>query len=245
MKKINPKRISLILAVIVSSTLMWAVSRVWLNDPDRFSSVWVMVLPALAFIFSAAVASVAFMLQQHWQDRLAAALASWATFIFFWTPDIWYVSALPVFLAFWWFAARDIRHDLSDRTKLRISTTLARGTKLILLGSFLMVSLGFYLLPAKPTVSSISRDIQEQARAISGNPLIGPYVDQVVRTWLSPVRQFIPPILAFALFLTLWSLNVILRIPAEWLGEGIFRLLKRTGFVKIGERNIKAEVIEI
>lgn len=243
--KVNPKRISLILSVIVSSTLTWAVAHLWLNNSARFSDFLVMLWPALTFIFAGAVTAVAFLLMDQWIDCVAATLASWAVFVFFFAPNIWYISVLPVFGAFWVIARHHIRADLTDRRTIRPSAILGQGMKSILLGSFLMVSLGFYLLPTPITITSISRDIQRQAQAISGNPLVAPQVDQLVRSWLGPVKQFIPPILAFALFLTLWSINVLFRGPAIWLGDFIFRLLRRIGFVRIHEKSMTAEVLEL
>ena len=255
MHRLDYKRIALIVAVVASSTLTWAVARAWLEDPARFSDLLTMLWPALAFVLASAVTALAFMLQKHQVDRLAATLASWATFTFFWAPDIWYVSALPVFLAFWWFASRDMQHDLSDRHTVRVSTTLGHGMKLVLLGLFLMVSLGFYLLPSQRlTVGTVSKSLQS---SVADSPFIqqqlppgsqaafDQYVDQAVRTWLAPVKKFIPPLLAFGLFLTLWSLNFILRVPAVWLGNGLFLGLKRAGFVQVAERDIKGEVIEL
>jgi hypothetical protein len=266
MQSLDYKRLALIGAVIAGSTVTWAVTRDWLSQPDRFSGIVTMLWPALAAIVMGAVVALAFALMEHAWDRLAGILVSWTTFIFFWPADIWYISALPLFVGFWWLAGRDIRHDMADRRTIRMQTTLTRGMKLILLGSFVMVSLGFYLLPSSQeiTVGNVSEGVQQSVQGAYDNPLIeqqlsqlpagaqaqfrrdvGRYIDDTVRAWLSPVRQFIPPILAFGLFLVLWSLNVILRVPAVWLGRGLFEVLKRTGFVRITEGSIQAEVLTL
>jgi len=264
MQKLDYKRVGLVVAVTVSSTLLWAACRVWLDDPARFSSILVMLLPAAAFILSAAVTSVAFLLMEHRWDRLAAVATSWTTFIFFWRPNIWYVSILPIFAAFWWSAAKDIRASLEDRRRIRINASLRQGAKLILLGSYLMISLGFYLLPSsqKFTATTVSRDIQSSVESTYDNAFVqqqlsqlppaaraqfqrdvGQYVYQTARAWLAPLGKFIPPILAFGLFLTLWSVNFLLRPPSVWVGGWLFRLLKHTGFVIVTEQDVKGELI--
>ncbi len=266
MQALDYKRIALIGAVAASSTIAWAVTHVWLNQPERFSGIMTILWPALAFIGMGAVVALAFVLMEHTWDRLAGILMSWATFILFWPADVWYVSVLPLFLAFWWIASRDIRHDLVDRRKVRIAATLERGMKFVLMGSFVMVSLGFYLLPSSQsiTVGEVSESVQESIEGAYNNPLIeqqlsqlpvsvqaqfrrnvGQYIDETIRTWLSPVRKFIPPILAFGLFLTLWSVSFMLRIPAVWVGRELFRLLKRSGFVKITEGSVQAETLTL
>ncbi len=266
MQALDYKRIGLIGAVAAGSAITWAVTRGWLDQPDRFSGITTMLWPALAFIGMGAVVALAFALLEHTWDRLAGILMLWAVFILFWPADIWYVSVLPLFLAFWWLASRDIRHDMTDRRKIRISATLERGMKFILLGSFAMVSLGFYLLPSSQaiTVGEVSENVQESVEGAYDNPLVeeslsqlpssaqaqfrrnvGRYIDETIRTWLSPVQKFIPPILAFGLFLVLWSMSFILRIPAVWLGSLLFRILKSVGFVKITEGSVQSEVLTL
>ncbi len=258
----NWKRISLIVAVVVSSMLTWEITRVWLNNPERFSSIVVMLWPALACIVSGAITAVAFMLMEHAWDRVAATVASWATFIFFWAPDIWYVSILPVFFLFWWVAGRNIRHDLTDRHVIRPTIILGQGMKFFLLGTFLMVSLGFYLLPSnRPTLTSVSKSVQ---KSVTNNPIVeqqlkqlptsaraefqrqvGQQVDTLVRTWLGPIKNLIPPILAFGLFLVLWSVNFFIREPAIWVGSLLFKLLRRFKFIAVGKKGVEAEVISL
>jgi hypothetical protein len=264
MKSLDYKRIGLIVAVVATSAATWAVARIWLDDPARFSSIIVLIGPAMAFIISTAVTAVAFLLMEHRWDRIAAILASWAVFVFFWAPNIWYISLLPVFAGLWWMAAKDIRESLEDRRRLRISASLRQGAKLILLGFYLMVSLGFYLLPSSQRLNAttVSRDVQHSIESSYDNMFVqqqlaqlppaaraqfqrdvSQYVYQTARTWLSPLGAFIPPLLAFGLFLALWSVNSILRPPAVWIGDRLFRLLKRVGFVNVTEQDVKGETI--
>ena len=266
MQPLNYKRIGMIVAVAASSTLLWAVSRTWLDSPGRFTDVVTMLWPALAFVVAGAVTAVAFLLMEHFWDRLAAMVTSWATFIFFWPANIWYVSALAVFFALWFIASRDIHHDLTDRRTVRVAVSLRQGMKLILLGMFWMVSLGFYLLPSSQntSIAAIGKSAQSSVENVYHNPVIqaelsqlpagaqaqvraqvGQYVSETVTNTLTPIKEYIPPILAFGLFLSLWSINFLLRPPAVWLGERLVWLLRRLGFVRVQETQVKAEVLSI
>ena len=262
------KRIAVIVAVIVCSTLTWWVSHAWLSGPHPFTDVSTYVWPTLALVLLGAVGMLACVFVDHWTDWLAFTLASWASFIIFWSPDIWYLTVLPVFVLYWYEAWRRTRNDLSDRRKVRMGATLGIGMKMLLLGTYLMVSLGFFLLPSTRNIDigQISSNAKEQVNQAYDNPLVRSQlesdqfptsfrqqaredllkrVDLFIRNWVGPLGPFIPPILAFVLFLSLWSVSFIFRELAIWLGIGLFALLKTTGFVRVEEADVKAEVIRL
>ncbi|MCC6934325.1 MAG: hypothetical protein IT406_01335 [Candidatus Yanofskybacteria bacterium] len=266
MKAIDYKRIGLIVAVALCATLTWAAARSWLEGPARFSSWEAALVPSLAVVLFAAVAAIAWMLLDRPLERLASMLASWATFIVFWKPDIWYLSALPVLLFFWYEASRRIQGDMVDRRKLRVNATLGQGAKFILLGAFLMASLGFYLLPSSRTADFrvVSKGLQSSLESTYDQPLVqqqlsqlpsgmqvqvkrdlARFVDDWVKGVLGPLGPLVPPILAFALFLALWSVSFIYREAAIWVGVGLFALLKAVKFVRVEERDVKAEVLSL
>ena len=143
---------------------------------------------------------------------------------------------------------------------------MRQGAKLILLGFYLMVSLGFYLLPSSQRLNAttVSRDVQRSIESTYDNMFVqqqlsqlpptaraqfqrdvSQYAYQTARTWLAPLGPFIPPLLAFGLFLALWSVNFLLRPPTVWVGDRLFRLLKRVGFVNVTEQDVKGEVITL
>lgn len=260
------KRLTVISAVVAMATLTWWAAHAWLTGPSPFTDITTMPLPALALCALTAVAGLAFSLLHSWLDRIAVMLASWATFIIFWAPDIWYVTALPIFLFFWYEASRRALDDLSDRRKVRINATLGRSVKLILLGVFLMVSLGFFLLPQNRTsdLGTVSRGVQGALESAYDAPLVeqqlsqlppalqsqfrrdlAKTVDESVQGYLGPLKGFVPPFLAFALFLALWSMSFVFREVAIWIGVGLFALLRAIGFVKVEEVDARAEVLSL
>jgi len=256
------KRISFIIVVVAIATITWWFTHQWLVGPHPFSDFMSMIKPAVALSVLGMAVGLAFTLLPSRWDRWAIILASWATFIFFWQPDIWYVSALPLFALLWHEAARRISDDLVDRHKLRISATLGRGVKLILLGAFLMVSVGFYLLPANRLagLSGVTEGVQGALESAYNIPVIehqlselppalqaqfrrdlAESVDTTVQDWLGPYQRFVPPFLAFALFLALWSVSFALREVSIVLGQGVLAIMRATKFVSIQERDVKAQ----
>lgn len=266
MKPLEYKRLALVAAVIVASALAWWTARLWLNQPAPFTQWVAMIAPALAVTLLGAVTGLAWMLLDRWPERTAAVLGSWASFVLFWPGNPFYLSALPVFALLWWSGLQLIQHDISDRRKVRINATLALGMKVIILGAFLMISLGFYLTPHAQSADSgtIVQGVQRSLDTAYHNQLVQAQlqrlsptaqaqvradvaisVDRTVRTWLAPIATFIPPLLAFGLFIVLWSVSFIFREAAIWLGVVIFALLRETGFVKVGEEDVKAEVVKL
>jgi hypothetical protein len=238
----NYKRIVIVGAVILSAAIAWWAARVWMDQPMMFSDWRTMLFPAIAVILFGAVSGLALILLDRWSERIAALLGAWASFGLFWSGNVYYVSALFVFALFWFIALQYIRNDIADRRQVRVKVTLAHGMKYVLFAAFLMVSLGFYYTPhaQQAGLTEISQGAQMQLRqGLSVN------VDQIIRTWLKPIAKWVPPIFALALFLVLWSLNFILREPAVWLGAGIFWVLRKIGFVKIGKKQIESEIIEL
>lgn len=262
----NAKRGAIILTVIAVSTFAWAVARPWLDSPVRFSSLAVIIWPSVAFVLLAAVVGMAWVLLDKPLDRLIAILGSWGTFVVFWPANIWYVSLLPLFVFLWYEAGRRIRDDLATRHTLKMNIVLNGGVKWILLGAFAMVSLGFYLLPSSQalTLKSISSGIQSSVKSAYDNPVVmqqlsqlppasqqefkssvAKNIDATVHQWFGGLAPYVPPLLAFALFLTLWSVAFIFRELAIWLGVLIFAILKITGFIRLEEESVKAEVLKM
>ena len=266
MEAVQKKRIALIASVTGCSVLVWWTAHRWLTSTGRFDDWRVFILPALATILLAAVAGLSFMLLRSRMDRVAATTAAWASFVLFFEPSRWYLTVLPVFLLLWWDGGRRIRGELDDRKRIRIPSLVGSGTKHIVLGVFLMVSLGFYLLPVSRTtdVAAVSRSIQGSFDTAYDLPIVQSQmaelppslqaqfrrdmarsVDQFVHKWLGPIAPYLPPLLALALFLGLWSLLGIIQWPASKLAAGMFMLLKAAGFVRMEEKDVKAHVISL
>jgi hypothetical protein len=266
MDRLHGKRIGLIVAVVASATVTWAAARIWLLHADRFTNWSLWFLPAGSLILLGAVTGLAWMLIPGKHERLAAILGSWATFIFFWPPNIYYLSVLPLFLLLWWEAANRIRSEVTERKRLKVNAILGRSVKLIIMGALLLVSLGYFISPKTQDadVNSISGEIQEQIGNVYDNPIVenqfsdlppsaqaqvrqnvAAQVDQWIRQYLGPLREYIPPLLAFGFFLTLWSLTFIFREGSIWLGVAMFHLLKAMGFVKIEEVEEKIETVSL
>lgn len=266
MNTIAYKKIGIIGFTVFVVSLVWAASRPWLASPLQWDGISTILWPSLALIVASATVAISWMLLERTVERVAVILASWATFILFWSPDIWYLTALPVFGLLWLESSRRVANDVGDRRRLRISTSVGAGLSPLLLGMFLMVSFGFYLLPSNKNVgaSDVSIGIQKQLESVYDQPMverqlsqfpaamqsqvkrdIAKVVDENVQRFVGPLGPFIPPMLAFGLFLILWSVMFIFRELSIWMGVAIFSILKAVGFVRVGTKDVQAQIIEL
>lgn len=266
MESMGMKRIGLIAAVAASSALMWWATHGWLATEGRFADWRLFVWPLLAVALMGAVTGLAMALLTSRWDRFAATVAAWATLPIFFPPNVWFITVLPVFAFLWLDGSRRIQRELQERHRIRVRGVLGSGLKLILLGVFLMVSLGFYLTPTGSSVdvASVSRGIQSSLESSYDLPVVRDQladlppslqsqfkrdlaagVDEYVTAWLGPIAHLIPPLLALALFLGLWGLHGLIREPVLWLAQGAFVLMRRTGFAVIGQEQVAKETLSL
>jgi hypothetical protein len=260
------KQAVLVIASILASCVVWWAAQAWLHEPDRFTSLRVMALPLLEIALATSVTLIAWVLLGNYRYRLAATLGSWATFILFFDPNLWFLSVLPVMAYFWFEAGRRVDHDLQDRLKVRIRVTVRQAGRLILVGYFLMISLGFFLMPSSQEVgietvqegvrTSVESTYKQDlvAKQLAQLPKsaqaqirkdIGGQIDMWVERLLGPFGTFIPPILAFMLFLSLYSVSLLFRLIAEPVAVMLFEVLLKMGFVKIVSVQVSSEGIQL
>jgi hypothetical protein len=258
------KRLTVIATVIAMAVLTWWSTHRWLSQEGQFADWRLYLLPLLLGILYAAAAGLALALLRSRWDRIAVITTSWAVFVVFFPASIWYLSALPVFLAFWMEASRRNQQERDERRRLRAHVLVGAGTRFLLLGIFLMVSLGFYSLRTNGelTLDVVTRGVQQRVDNAYENDLIrnrladvpaslqsqfrqdlAEAIESFVERWLGPVAPYLPPIFALALFLGLWSSVSLVRLPVLWIAGGLFLLMRKTGFVTVTEEDVKREIV--
>lgn len=160
----------------------------------------------------------------------------------------------------------DVTVELFERTKINIQVILRRGVAPVILSLFILISFAAYQSSAFEKFTQLDRlpsSTEKYVKIIVEN-IIGQQIqgasekeknmiiNQVskeaisqINGWVGPYLKYSPPILAFTLFLTLWSLSWIFIWLSVWVGMLMFWTLKKVGFVKIEEKEIKAEVLVI
>ena len=156
--------------------------------------------------------------------------------------------------------------EASERVKINSRILVKKSLASLILAFFVLVSFAAYQSPAIEQFKNIQKlpssseifikTIVEQtlggqlaeASPQQKNLVFNQVTQEVVReanTFLGPYFEYAPPALAFGLFLVLWGVGWIFIWLSVFFGMGIFRILKKTGFVKIEERDVKAERLVI
>lgn len=153
-----------------------------------------------------------------------------------------------------------------QRTKISLAEILSHGLYPIVIGLFILASFAAYRSPLASQLES-SKRLPSQTQAFFqqvSSKVIGPQLDtnsaserqyiegqvatqayQQANNFLKPYFKYAPPLLAFGLFIILWGLSWIFVWLAVLIGMLVFWILKKTRFVQVEEKDVKAEVIVI
>ncbi len=153
--------------------------------------------------------------------------------------------------------------EITERNKINIRRSLNTGLFPVVMAFFLIISFAAYQSPAIKNLKNakqlpsqsevfIKTIIEKTAGGyVQGNPneklgiinQISSQTLQSLNNFLRPYFKYAPPVVAFGLFLILWSLSWIFVWLSVLLGMLIFWILKKTQIVRIEEKDVKAEVL--
>jgi len=159
-----------------------------------------------------------------------------------------------------------IAGEATQRTKISSQVILRRGAMPFILGLFILGSFGAYKSPALDKfkdMNALPSGTERYIRLVVQNTIgkniqvrnekerdlvisqVSQETTHELNTFLGPYFRYAPPVLAFALFLILWGLSWIFMWISVGIGVLIFWILKKAEFVRIEEKDIKAEVLII
>ena len=223
-------------------------------------------LPAgLAFVLLIGIIALGYVLFPARRRAVSISIIVGLVFLIF--LGFTWLNLLAVF-GFWLFnfyAATNVKSEMTGRTKLNPRIALMSGLYPIIIGFFLMISFAAYQ-------SQVAKDIEKTERLPSQiqtfiqqitNQMFGPNIEgspkqkqavlnQVaneayagINNFFQPYFKYTPPILSFALFLILIGLSWIFAWVAMIIGLILFWILKKTRVIRIEERDVKAEVLVV
>lgn len=217
----------------------------------------------LVFVLLVSIIALGYMLfsARRWAMSISAIVG--VLFIVFF--GFTWLNLLAVF-GFWLFnfyAAVNMKNEMTGRTKLNPRIALMSGLYPVVIGFFLMISFAAYQSQIVKDVekterlpSQIQSFIQQVSTQMFGTKIEGsPKQKQAILNQIAsevymeinnifrPYFRYAPPILSFALLLILIGLSWIFVWLAMAVGLILFWILKKTKMVRIEERDVKAEVL--
>lgn len=256
------KRIGVVVVVGVTSSLFWILAKPWVESPNRFTDfhIWLWPLVTLVVLASVIVVALTLFRRRLWELLIVVEVA--LPFVIIFGTNLLYVTAFGIIFVLFAYADKNIREELDQRIKLNVGLIMERGLRGVMTGILIVVSFAYFLSPGVQSSDESNRlppTVQEVVR-VTVNTFLGGQLDQlppqqreqtrnqVIRETMNsltrlaqPYFKYFPPILAFGLFLILQGLSFIFNWFSVWLGQLIFLVLRKSGFVKVEEREVKAE----
>ena len=253
--------------VAVTSFWMWASVQTWLEGSlfEVQISANLIVL-AILFIILMSLLSVGFIIFQNrlWSIGFSLVIGILYLVLF----GVSNLNLAGVFMAVMLFYhAQDIMvGEVKERIKMNSRLLIKKGLANFIVAFFILMSFAAYQSPAieefknikqLPSSSEIFvKTIVEQAVEAQLNEASQEQKELVlnqaareivsrINSFLRPYFQYVPPALAFGLFLVLWSVGWIFVLLSAFLGMFIFWIFRKIKFFTIVERDVKAEVIVI
>ncbi len=250
--------------VVVAAYLFWLDVAKWLDAvrlEKDFASYAV-----ISFALLAALIELGFLFfRSKWLALSFSLLIALAFILNFGSSKLVFAGVLILILGSLRSRA-DIATELVERTKMNSLVILRRGATPLILGLFVLVSFAAFESQAFErfkNVDALPPNLEKYIRVVVENT-IGQRVDirndaqreliidrvtaetfRELNIFLDPYFQYAPPLLAFTLFLILWGLSWIFIWISVWMGMLIFKVLKKSGFIRIEEKDVRAEVLQV
>lgn len=228
------KKVGILAVVAVAGFWFWVVANTWVHGDIKFALVSAWIWPLTGIVIASAIFGIALLIlpdaKWRWLTGLCIALTMLVVFGATWLNGVGALAIIP--LTAW--AGKLIGIEARDHAKINAFLVMRRGLSWVILPLLIAVSFQYYQSP------SLERSAEEA------------YANQVSRRALDALSYyareyapFLPPVLAFGLFIVLWGLAYVFIYLSILLGMLIFWVLRKTGFVKIEVVQIPSEFIKL
>ena len=257
------KIISILTATTVLAILFWFALVPWLGTGGKLQNLTAWLPPFFALIvLSGAMAIGVLLFERKSLWLLMALLADLPIFAVFGIHALYLIfigfSLLCIF-----YSGNIMKRELSERYKVDIRVMARAGMRYIILPFLIGVSFVYFFSPqiqaranANAFPESFQRAIVNGVQQVldSGNlsesGISGAVAKTTVNTFfdefnsfLEPYSPYLPPLFAFGLFIVLWGMAFIFNGLSALVARMMFVGLRKVGFVKIEEVDVRAERI--
>ena len=260
------KRIAIVGVVLIISLAFWFTVNPWIGSANTaLGDVRSWLWPLAWFLLFVAVLGLAFMFLEGLRWRLGVLTAANIPFLF--AVDTWMLvlpAAVILVVLLQWYVGTRIADETTARRTVNTRRILGAGVGSIVTTLLIAISVVYFSTPAVQTSAQkeqlppmITKAVQTAARQVAALQLtdlppaqrsqteneIARIVLGQINAWIKPYVKYLPPVLAFGLFLVLSAFGFIFQPLALLIASGIFSLLKMMNFVSIAEKEAKAEVL--
>lgn len=262
---VGMKRWGIFIAVIIVAVLFWLYANRWVQSDSLFKDIDGWLIPLGLLVLLNCFLGLAYYLIDGKAPRLLlstlVALIAVGVFGYHWLLLI----GVALVVLFHLRAIYIVGQESRERIKVNISAVLRRSLPMLLMPILIMISFAYFNTP-KVQESAQKKQLPEgftrlvdqtitlffeseirQYPEVEQDRLRKEFTEQIVERFTqqtSPYFRFLPPVLAFGLFLLLQGLSFIFMWLSIWLGRIIFRLLKILGFIEMERTQLEVERIK-
>lgn len=261
------KRILMIVVLAVVSLGFWLVAKPWITNPTWFTvdyHTW--LLPLIGLVVIGAIAgTVMTLLDRRLLQYSASAVIGFLFLLVFGVTKLNLLAA-AIMLVFHAYAFRTMHGALYNHLKINFRVAVNSGLTYVIMPLLIMLSFVYYANPDVQASSKhntlppiITQAVEAASRVVAQTQLskLSPsqrsiaqreltnQVTDLINTEARPYREYFPPLLAFGLFLVLQGLGFVFLPIAGLLAWGLYEVLKAARFIRITEKDVKAEILEL
>lgn len=254
------KQAVLIIAVGIISAGFWFTLKPLFESQDVLQNWFVWFWPfVLGILFLATLCLSFVLLTRSW--RLLAIGLNLLIFLIFFGWSYILIGGAALSLLFQLAAANNIAGEKVNHLKFSLRSIIRPGMARLVTAVLILVSFGYFLsggVQASAETKKLPEGVQRTIQIIVGNYLgetssgvdnpnlrarTSREIISQLNQFLKPYFKFLPPVLAFGLFLILQGLSVIFIWLSIFLAFIIFAIMKTTGWVKIEKGSKEAETV--
>lgn len=258
------KKTIVFLAVALTSLLLWAWLRPWIESPYTFTHAGLWIRPLALLLLSLPIFTLPLiLLDRRLYKIISSLIVVGMFFVAFGYAWVYFIGGAALVLLSL-YAERAVRQELASRTTIDARTVFSAGMKPIVTGLLIMISFAYFLSPvvqASARGQELPTNVRKVVeftvdnllgrnpqRVVQDDQVKNQLIDNVVvqiAHFLGPYVKYAPPVLAFGLFLLLQGVSFLFVWVGGFVGALLFFVLKKIGFIQITEKSVKAETIAV
>lgn len=260
------KKIGILVSTAVVSIWFWFLANDWILSPSKFRDIDSLVFLIIAFSILVSFIALGFLFLDKYPLKVILIFLSVLPIFFVFKFDPLYLLAITILFWIQLYASKNIKDEAEERNKINIRIILRRGVPPIITSLFVVLSFAYFLSPSVQAIveeRTLPPTFRQTIRKVAGTLFENDFQNvppseresiteqateetfRRLNSFIQPFITFVPPLLAFGLFLTLQSLIFFFIWIVVLFGMIIFKILEATGFFTKKEIDVKSEVIEI
>lgn len=256
------KKLILIIANGLTCFFFWRAVRFWLDDPLNWQTTGIWLRPLILLVLFTALTGLSFLFfnQKRWQWAVSGLNLALFFLVFYQFSELLLAAGALIFAALHYWAMASVDENKNNRLKFNLKESLRRGTHRIVTAILILISFVYFLTPkvqelsaaetlpawAVQTIQNVTGRYLEEIMNVPDDRLKQQLAQEAVKqvnTWLNPYFKFLPPILAFGLFLVLQGLGFLFVWLSLAISLLIFIILRALKVVIVSKVNKEAEVV--